>query len=163
MIQAASTNQNPPMGPSASTTNINQNVLPATSEDAVADHMTNKNEEDTSADKKGITRQGAVTMDPAIASRKGPPVPTRAASTGLTEEQRRQQLQQQKGVVSGPPDSSNDMAAVTKIPPKVAKKPKPNKRSPQPQASTGNHISMLLPACSSLGVLINQNIQKMTS
>ena len=123
------------MGPGASTTNINQNVLPATPGDAVEDHVTNKNEEDISADKKEIIRQGAFAMDPAIASKKGPPIPTRAASTGLTEEQRRQQ-QQQRAMASGHPDGSN---AVAKIPPKVAKKPKPNKTPAQPQASTGNH------------------------
>ena len=36
--------------------------------------MTNKNEEDCSAYKKEITRRGAIAMDPAISSRKEPPV-----------------------------------------------------------------------------------------
>ena len=74
------------------------------------------------------TRQGAVAMDP---TRKGPPpVPTRASSTALTDEQRQQQLQQQQQL--------REVTAV-KVPPKVAKKPKANKRPTQPQASTGNH------------------------
>ena len=95
--------------------------------------MINKNV-DTSSDKRGITRQGAVAMDP---TKKGPPpVPTRASSTALTDEQRRQQ--QQGAVVTAPPDGSHDASSV-KMPPKVAKKPKPNKRPTQPQASTGNH------------------------
>ena len=97
-----------------------------------ADHMI------TTSDKKGITRQEAVAMDPTVTSRKGPPpVPTRASSTTLTDEQRRRQ-QQQGAMVTGPPDGSPDILPV-KMPPKVAKKPKPNKRSAQPQASTGNH------------------------
>ena len=139
VIQATNlTNQNAPTSSSAPTTNtnVNQNLLPATSEDpAAADHMI------TTSDKKGITRQGAVAMDPMVASRKGPPpVPTRASSTALTDEQRRQQQQQQQqsAIVTGHPDGSHDAPAV-KIPPKVAKKPKPNKKSAQPQASTGNH------------------------
>ena len=41
-------------------------------------------------------------MNPAIASRKGPTVSTRALSTDLTEEQRKQQ--QLRTEVSGPPD-----------------------------------------------------------
>ena len=135
VIQATNlTNQNAPASSGAPTTNtnVNQNLLPATSEDTAADHMI------TTSDKKGITRQGAVAMDPMVASRKGPPpVPTRASSTTLTDEQRRQQ-QQQDAMVTGPPDGSHDAPPV-KVPPKVAKKPKPNKKSTQPQASTGNH------------------------
>lgn len=139
VIQATNlTNQNAPTTSSAPTTNtnVNQNLLSATSEDTTADHMI------TTSDKKGITRQGAVAMDPMVASRKGPPpVPTRASSTALTDEQRRQQ-QQQGAMVTGPPDGLHDAPPV-KIPPKIAKKPKPNKRPAQPQASTGNHDYIL--------------------
>ena len=109
------------------TTSSNQNVLTVTnsSNDVTEDHVI----KDTTSDKKGITRQGAVAMDPTVTSRKGPPpVPTRASSTALTDEQRRRQQQQQQ--------QSRDVTAV-KVPPKVAKKPKANKRPTQPQASTG--------------------------
>ena len=111
------------------TTSGNQNVLTVTnsSNDVTEDHVI----KDTTSDKKGITRQGAVAMDPTVTSRKGPPpVPTRASSTALTDEQRRQQQQQQQQ------QQSRDVTAV-KVPPKVAKKPKANKRPTQPQASTG--------------------------
>lgn len=124
------------MSSSATMTTNYQNVLPSFHN--TADHMITKNVTmDTSSDRKGITRQGAVAMDP---TRKGPPpVPTRASSTALTDEQQKQQ-KQQSGVVADPPDGSHDiLAAVAKAPPKVAKKPKANKRSTQPQASTGNH------------------------
>ena len=68
-------------------------------------------------------------MDPTVTSRKGPPpVPTRASSTALTDEQQQQRQQQQQ--------QSPDVSAV-KVPPKVAKKPKANKRPTQPQASAG--------------------------
>lgn len=131
------------------TTNVNQNVLPTTttsSSDDTGDHMITKNVNvDASSDRKGITRQGAVAVDTATSRKGPPPVPTRASSTTLTDEQQRQQqllLQQQQqrqqgAVVSGPPDGSRDNSTVTKIPPKVAKKPKANKKSTQPQASTG--------------------------
>lgn len=145
VIQTANlTNQNAPATSNTPTTTTNQNVLPATisSDDAAVDHMINKNVTiDTTSDNKGMTRQGAVAVDATVMSRKGPPpVPTRASSTALTDEQRQQQLQHQRTIVPGPSDGSHDTSAVVaKVPPKVAKKPKANKRPPQPQASTGNH------------------------
>ena len=127
--------QNASTSSSAATTTNYQNVLP--SSDNTADHMITKNViMDISSDRKGITRQGADAMD---LTRKGPPpVPTRASSTALTDEQ---QKQQQSSVIADPPDGSHDIpAAVTKVPPKVAKKPKANKRPTQ--ASTGNPKSL---------------------
>lgn len=98
-------------------TNTSDNVPPDD------DHMITKNVD---------TRQGAVAMDP---TRKGPPpVPTRASSTALTDEQRKQQQRQQQ--------QQHDVTTV-KVPPKIAKKPKANKRPPEPQASTGNHSYFL--------------------
>lgn len=90
-----------------------------------ANSTTDHTMDHTSSDKKGITRQGAVAMDP---SRKGPPpIPTRASSTALTEEQQRQQQAQEL----------HDAPTATKVPPKVAKKPKTNKGPTQSQTSTG--------------------------
>lgn len=138
VIQTTSlANQNPPVevtNQSAPVTTATATTQPSGTDDAAADdHMINKNVTmDTTSNKKEITLQGAVAMDNTVTSRKGPPpVPTRASSTALTDEQRQQQLRQAA-------IGSHDVPS-TKVPPKVAKKPKANKQPTQPQASTGNH------------------------
>ena len=63
-----------------------------------------------------------------------------ASSATTTTINQNEQQKQQSAILANSSDGSHDVpAAVTKIPPKVAKKPKANKKPTQPQASTGNH------------------------
>ena len=96
------------------------------------DHVSNKEE-------RGLTRQAAVAVDPT--TRKGPPpIPTRSSSTALTDKEQQQMRDvAQQGGVAAPQNAPANMIAATKVPPKVAKKPKGAKRmsSPQQQHPSG--------------------------
>ena len=104
----------------------------ATSEENVVDHVSNKEE-------RGLTRQAAVAVDPTSARKGPPPIPTRSSSTALTDkEQQQMRGVAQRGGVAAPQNAPANMTTATKVPPKVAKKPKGVKRqSPQPWPPTG--------------------------
>jgi len=95
----------------------------------VVDHVSNKED-------RGLTRQAAVAVDPTTTRKGPPPIPTRSSSTALTDEEQ-QQMMQQRGV-GAPQNAPANITTATKVPPKVAKKPKgAKKQSPQLQPPTG--------------------------
>jgi len=106
----------------------------------VMDHVNNKEE-------RGLTRQAAVAVDTTTARKGPPPIPTRSSSTALTDkEQQQMKGVAQQGGVAAPQNAPANMTTATKVPPKVAKKPKGAKRqSPQPQPPTGRGSSYKLP------------------
>jgi len=131
----------PTTTPTVSTNqNTSSSVHVATSVDheiAPVDHVNHKEE-------RGLTRQAAVAVDPV--SRKGPPpVPTRASSTALTDKEQQQMRDVQQRGVAAPQDASSNLTTATKVPPKIAKKPKgAKKQSPQPRPPVGKDCIIIV-------------------